>query len=67
MQYQLAQDGDRLDTIVYAYYGTLSALGKVLTVNQHIALKIILEDRDIVYLPVIDTAQTSSSGVNLWD
>jgi len=67
MQYQFAQDGERLDAIIYAHYGTLSVLGKVLKVNQHIALKIILEDRDIVYLPAINTAQASSSGVNLWD
>ncbi|MDR2100090.1 MAG: tail protein X [Campylobacteraceae bacterium] len=45
----IAHTGERLDTIVYKYYGTLEQFEQILMLNAR--LKPLLEDEDIVYLP----------------
>ncbi len=49
-----AQRGDRLDQIVFKHYGTLDVYVEVLEENDHLINKMILEDGDIVNLPVIE-------------
>ena len=49
-----AERGDRLDQIVFKHYGTLDVYVEVLESNEHLVNKMILEDGDIVNLPVIE-------------
>ncbi len=35
----IAKDGERLDTIVYQYYGTLALFSKVLSANPNLTQK----------------------------
>jgi phage tail protein X len=51
MKKYIASEGERLDTIIYKHYGTLTVFAQVLAFNAR--LKPILKDKDIVYLPVI--------------
>jgi len=67
MNYRLAKNGERLDTIVFEEYGTLSVLPQVLEVNPQITLKLILEDRDVVYFPTIASTDVTNQGISLWD
>jgi phage tail protein X len=46
-----AYEGERLDEIVYGYYGTLEVFEEVLAYNAR--LPVILQDGDIVKLPEI--------------
>ena len=59
MSEYIAKDGERLDQIVYAVYGTLDVYDEVLKANIHIADKIELEAGDIVYLPDIKRDTTT--------
>lgn len=63
MRKYIAKDDDRLDTIVYKYYGTLDVFAEVLSVNSH--LDAILNAGDIVYLPEI-TIQADNKANALW-
>lgn len=54
-----AQDGDRLDQIVYKEYGTLEVLEEVLQANPHLVSKVILEDGDEITIAVIDIVKDS--------
>ena len=49
-----AKKNDRLDSIVFEYYGSLENFGKVLEANVHLQNKVILNDGDIVYLPFFE-------------
>ncbi|WP_289181708.1 MULTISPECIES: tail protein X [Helicobacter] len=51
----IAKDGERLDTIVYQYYGTLALFSKVLSANPNLTQKPILNAGDRVILPFLDT------------
>jgi len=67
MKHVLAQEGDRLDQIVYKYYGTLDHLNSVMLANAELMKKSVLEDKDIVYLPDYTVSKASEDdGVNLW-
>lgn len=67
MKVYIAQKGDRLDKIVYKEYKTLKVFTKVLEVNKHLALKVILEDNDKVNLPFIEIKKEDIKEVkNLW-
>lgn len=62
-----AQAGDRLDQIVYLEYGTLTIFDKVLEANSHLATKVILDDGDIVNIPVIEIEKETIKEVkSLW-
>ena len=62
-----AQDGDRLDKIVFKHYGTLKVFDKVLEVNTHLVTKAILEDNDKVNLPIIEIQKATTKEVkSLW-
>ena len=62
-----AQKGDRLDQIIFKHYGTLKVYGEVLEANDHLVKKIILDDKDIVNLPVIDVVLNPIKKVDtLW-
>lgn len=66
MKHTVALTGDRIDQIVYKYYGTLDVLNDVMQSNIHLISKPVLESGDVVYLPDIDTSEQSESGVALW-
>lgn len=67
MKYVGAMQNDRLDTIVYTYYGTLEPLNMVMLSNAHLMSKVLLDDGDKVYLPEYTTTDASESdGVSLW-
>lgn len=67
MKHVLAQKGDRLDQIVYNYYGTLEPLNSVMLANAELMKKSVLEDKDVVYLPDYTASEASEDdGVNLW-
>lgn len=53
MKQIIAQNGDRLDQIVYQEYGTLKVMDKVLEENTHLKYKVLLEDGDVVNIPVV--------------
>lgn len=66
MNSTIATQGDRLDQIIYAYYGTLDVMNKVMMSNVHLMPKPILDTGDKVYLPDISVPEQSESGVSLW-
>lgn len=67
MKYVIATQNDRLDTIVYTYYGTLAPLNMVMLANAHLMSKVLLDDGDKVYLPqYMATDASESNGVSLW-
>lgn len=66
MRRTVATQGDRLDQIIYTFYGTLDVMNEVMMNNSHLMSKPILSDGDIVYLPNITAAVPIQSGVSLW-
>lgn len=67
MKQIIAQNGDRLDQIVYEQYKTLSVMGKVLEANTHLKNKVILVDGDVINIPVITIAKETIKKVKtLW-
>lgn len=66
MIHTIATQGDRLDRIIYAYYGTLDVMNEVMMANAHLMKKTILDDGDKVYLPEIETTRPEEQGVGLW-
>jgi|GEM_PF-533856 len=62
-----AQSGDRLDQIAFNEYGTLKVLDKLIEANSHLVTKVILDDNDIVNIPVIEIQkQTIKEVKSLW-
>lgn len=53
MKQVIAQNGDRLDQIVYQEYSTLKVMDKVLEANTHLKNKVLLEDGDVINIPVV--------------
>ncbi|WOE69077.1 tail protein X [Hydrogenimonas thermophila] len=66
MSEYIAKEGERLDQIVYAVYGTLDVYNEVLKANIHLADKIELDAGDIVYLPEIKTDVETKDEKVLW-
>ena len=67
MKHVVATQNDRLDAIVYIYYGTLEPLNVVMLANAHLMSKALLDDGDKVYLPEYKATNASESdGVSLW-
>lgn len=67
MKHTIATKGDRLDQIIYQYYGTLDVMNEVMMANVHLLRKAILDDGDKVNLPDIHVPATPETlGVNLW-
>lgn len=67
MKQIIAQNGDRLDQIVYEQYKTLSVMNKVLEANTHLKNKVILVDGDVINIPVITIAKETIKKVKtLW-
>ena len=67
MKTYTAQNGDRLDQIVYKEYKTLVVFDKVLEANPHLTTKVILEDNDKVNLPVLELPKATVKKVkSLW-
>lgn len=67
MKHVVASQNDRLDTIVYTYYGTLEPLNMVMLANAHLMSKTLLDAGDKVYLPTYTaTKESESDGVSLW-
>lgn len=63
----IAQNGDRLDQIVYQEYETLSVFDKVLEENTHLIKKIVLDYGDIVNLPVLEIQKATTVEIEtLW-
>lgn len=60
-----AKDGERLDSIVYAHYGTLDLFQSVLACNPNLLNHRILRAGEIVWLPSADTKAKSLEG-KLW-
>lgn len=63
-----AHDGDRLDTIVYKAYGSISVdvMAAVMDANEHLLMSVQLSAGDIVNLPDIQIVQTESYAQALW-
>lgn len=59
----IANDGERLDTIVYKHYGTLENFAEILAFNSH--LNAVLKVGDKVFLPEIKT-KTAKKENTLW-
>lgn len=67
MKHVIATQNDRLDTIVYTYYGTLEPLNDVMLANAHLMSKALLDAGDKINLPdYVAPATNESDGVNLW-
>lgn len=66
MKTYTAQKGDRLDQIVFREYKTLKIFSKVLEANPHLTNKVILDDKDIVNLPIIQLPKTTKKVKTLW-
>ena len=67
MRQIIAQKGDRLDQIVYKEYGTLKVIDKVLEANPQLKSKVLLEDGDIINIPIITIPKESIKEVQaLW-
>lgn len=66
MKYTVATKGDRLDQIIYQYYGSLDVMNEVMINNPHLMSRPILESDDKVYLPDITKPEQSVTGVSLW-
>ncbi|MDD3770464.1 MAG: tail protein X [Sulfuricurvum sp.] len=66
MKHTTAAQGDRLDQIIHAHYGTLDAMNDVMMANPHLLAKPILDDGDMVSLPEIDLPAPQEKGVSLW-
>lgn len=60
-----AKDGERLDSIVYAHYGTLDLFQSVLACNPNLLNHRILRAGEIVWLPSADTKAKSLEN-KLW-
>jgi len=62
-----ANQGERLDRIIYREYKTLNqdVVNKVLEANPHLLDKLVLDAFDIVYLPEI-TIEPSEENKTLW-
>jgi len=62
-----ANQGERLDQIVYREYKTLNqdVVNKVLEANPHLLDKLVLDAFDIVYLPEI-TTESNKENKTLW-
>lgn len=60
-----AKDGERLDSIVYAHYGTLNLFQSVLACNPNLLNHRILRAGEIVWLPSADTKAKSLEN-KLW-
>lgn len=66
MKHTIATTGDRLDQIIYEYYGTLDVMNEVMMSNVHLLGKVILDNGDKVYLPDIVKTNQLETGVSLW-
>lgn len=66
MMHTIATQGDRLDQIIYAYYGTLDVMNEVMMSNPHLMSTPILSTGDKVYLPDIIKPVQAETGMNLW-
>ena len=66
MEKHIALGGERLDQVHYAYYQTLEGFDQLLIVNRHLLRKPILENGDIVYLPVLVLEETTATGNEPW-
>ena len=63
----VANDGDRLDKIIYDNYKKLDVFKSVMDVNKHIYGKTILAAGDIVYLPTIENKIKVKELKSLWN
>lgn len=54
MNSYIANDGDRIDIVVFKAYESLDNFFEVLEVNQHLLGKETLDSGDIVYLPIFE-------------
>lgn len=67
MKTYTAQNGDRLDQIVFQEYKTLIVFSKVLEANPHLVTKVILDDNDKINLPVFELPKVTTKKVkSLW-
>ena len=63
-----ANDGDRLDVIVFKNYGSIDAdvMNAVLDANEHLLGNAVLKAGDVVFLPEITTATQETTTKALW-
>lgn len=66
MRHTIATQNDRLDQIIYQYYGTLNVMNEVMMNNVHLMGKAILDNGDKVYLPDVIIPAPTETGVSLW-
>jgi len=66
MQTHVAAEGERLDQIHYAYYQTLEGFDQLLAANRHLLRKPVLENGDLVYLPILRLPDEVSESKGLW-
>lgn len=63
-----ANDGDRLDVIVFKNYGSIDAgvMDAVLDANEHLLGASVLKAGDVVFLPEIRTVTQETTTKALW-
>jgi len=63
-----ANDGDRLDVIVFKNYGSIDAdvMNAVLDANEHLLGNAVLKAGDVVFLPEITTTTQETTTKALW-
>lgn len=67
MKTHIAEAGNRLDQIVFNEYATLKVFDSVLEANPHLDTKPLLDDGDMVNLPVVELPKTTTKEVkSLW-
>ena len=68
MNQHRANDGDRLDIIVFKNYGSIDryVMDIVLDANEHLLGNTILKAGDVVFLPEITTATQERTTKALW-
>jgi len=66
MDFYIANDGDRLDKIVYKNYKDITVLENVMQFNNHLLGKLVLSAGDKVYLPTINKKAKVNTGKALW-
>lgn len=67
MRTYTAQNGDRLDQIVFKEYGSLKVFEKVVEANPGLKNRTILQDGEVINLPVVTIEKTKIKEVKtLW-
>ncbi len=62
----IATEGERWDTLAFAYYGNAIAYEQIVNANPHLQITTILSAGDIVFIPIIEKTRTNKSDIPPW-